>query len=335
VSQLDNSVLNPGEMGWGLRTQDATDKFNSEKSHFERVALSDPDFILRRATRQEDPDMAQRLKDLHGKNGIDGGFWCALIEEAVFGFRLQWLKQLIGSCVASGGMRAMTRRCLIESFLLGDPEEIFGTKLIGTNNVAPFAPYSYRAGRKYAGINGSSDGSYCSAHVKGARDYGILPCSSSGLVSDAFPEPQSTSLYRQWGADNTLLEKFASAGRIYKLLETELIKTVDDAKIVLVEQKKPMMICSMWAFRPREQHPTWRLSDGSAVWIYQRDTGTSWAHNMTVDGIIQVGGKWYVIVDNSWGMTAHKNGSWFVIPIEVFESLMPYPFRLGDFFGSP
>lgn len=319
MSTVDQSTLTPGPMGWGLQEQTATEKHYSEKQGYDRLCMSDPGLILQRATRQEDPAMAQKLADLHKANGIDSGSWCSLIEDAVFGFRLAWVAQVVGSCVASGGMRAATRRCLIESFLLGDPEEIFGTKLVGTNNVAPFGPYSYRAGRKYAGINGNGDGSYCSAHTKGAADYGWLPCSAPGLVSDTFPEPQSASLYRQWGANDTLLEKFASVGRVFKLLETVLIKDRDTQKINLEQQKKPMMVCSNWAFRPKEPHPTWKLADGSPVWIYQRDNGTSWAHNMTKDGSVTVRGQEYTIVDNSWGPNAHKNGSWFAIPAEVDE----------------
>lgn len=223
------------------------------------------------------------------------------------------------NCVASGGMRAMTRRTLIESFILNEPEEIFGTKLVGTNNVAPYAPYSYRAGRKKGGIDGMMDGSFCNAHIEGAMDYGILPCSAAGLVSDTFPEPQNTRLYKEWGANDSLLNKFSSVGRTYKLIESENITDINRLWSALEEDMKPMMICSDWAFKPAKQHPTWKFANGDPVWIYTRDTRNSWAHNMTIDSALVHGSEKFNGIDNSWGDSAHKNGSFFILEANEME----------------
>ena len=320
TSNVDNSVANPGEMGWGEEIQSPATKFAEEQKNFQMIAESDPDFVTRRETMAENAGIVKSVKDLMLADGMVGGFCARYVEKVIFGKHFDWKAQLIGSCVASGGMRLMARRALIEVFMLNDPEDIFGTSIVGINNVAPFGPYSYRAGRRLANMN-SGDGSYCSVHVKGANQFGILPCSTPGLVSDDFPEPQNTTLYRNWGNSNSYMDKFVETGKLYKLLETELVKDVDQTKIVLVEQKKPLMICSMWAFRPDYQHPTWKLSDGTPVWIYKRDTSTSWAHNMSVDGFITgPDNKEYVLIENSWGMNAHKNGPYFIIPVQLYAS---------------
>lgn len=321
---IDHSVANPGKMGWGEEFQSHANRFGVEQRLFGGLEETRPAFVMNRAARAENPVVAQAVKDAMAADGMTGGFSCRHIEKVVFGDFLKWQAQKIGSCVASGGMRLLARRCLIEAFLLNDPESVFGTTLVGVNNVAPFGPYSYRAGRKKAGINGNGDGSYCSAHVDGAADYGVLPCSTASLVSDAFPEPQVERVYREWGANDTLLNKFAAEGRKLKLLESTKIKSPDQAKTILPKQKKPYMVCSMWAFRPDYQHPTWKLADGSPVIIYKRDTGNQWAHNMSIDAIV-IGpdGHWYVVVDNSWGPNAHKNGSYFVIPFELYVTWLP------------
>ena len=316
----DNSTSMLKPTGWGEEYQNVAEKFATEQKHFQMIAESDPDFVTRRAARKENVEMVKSVKDLMVADGIVSGFSARYVEKVIFGKHFDFKEQRIGSCISSGGLRMMARRSLIEVFMLNDPEDILGTSIVGVDNIAPFGPYSYRAGRRLANMN-SGDGSYCSIHVKGANQFGILPCSTKGLISDDFPEPQDMALYRKWGNTNSLMDQFSNIGKLYKLLETELIKDVDQAKIVLVEQKKPFMICSMWAFKPDYQHPTWKLADGTPVWIYKRDTATSWAHNMSVDGIITgPDNKEYVLIENSWGMNAHKNGPYFIIPINTYDT---------------
>lgn len=315
---LDHSIANPGPMGWGEEHLSADAKHSTEQRQFAALAEAAPLHVMRHEAKEPSQRVLKLIQDEMAKDGITGGFSARYIEPVVFGAFLTWLAQLIGSCVASGGMRAATRRMLIEIFLLGQAEETFGRALTGIDNVAPFGPYSYRAGRRLGNMNGNSDGSYCSVHTRGAMTYGWLPCSTPGLQSDAFPEPQSTSLYRQWGASNGLMDQFASAAKKFLLLESENIRSASDAKIAATEHYKPMMICSSWAFRPDYVHPTWKDRDGKPIVIYKRDTSTSWSHNMTVDGVVVAVEKDWVIIDNSWGMNAHKNGSFFVIPFALF-----------------
>lgn len=139
-----------------------------------------------------------------------------------------------------------------------------------------------------------------------------------GLTSDKFPEPQSTSLYRKWGNSNQLLEQFKDQAVKYPLIESDKVTGADYLKTSIGTHFKPANICSNWGFAPDYKHPTWKLANGESVWIYKRSG--SWAHNMSVIGMVLVNGKWFVIIENSWGMDAHKNGSWFAIPAELFDS---------------
>ena len=309
----DKSQDKPGPMGWGLEEDKIQDTLYKEKKNFDQLAANKPKALMRTKAKAFNNKTMELVKAEMAKDGIEGGFSCRYVEKVIFKEFFQWKAQLIGSCVASGAMRIMARRALIEVFLLMATEDIVGTQITGTNNVAFFAPYSYRAGRKKGGINGNGDGSFCSAHIEGALDFGMLTCNTPGLESDDFPEPQNTRLYKQWGANDTLLNKFASEGRKVKLLESEKITNIDSHWTALVEHYKPQMVCSNWAFKPKSQHPTWKLANGDPVWMYTRNKRSSWAHNMSLDGAITHGGNKYTLIENSWGINAHKNGSFFIL----------------------
>lgn len=304
-------------MGWGEPVQTEQGRLDSERRMFSTVMEANQDEF----TPKDAPDYNEQrfkvVKDLMEADGIEDGFSTNHVEAAVFGSMLVWLAQIIGSCVGSGGGRGWTQRVLIELFLLNEPEKPFGTELIGTNNVCQFIPYSYRAGRRRGGLN-RGDGSFCSVHIEGFMKDGALPCSAPGIQSDAFPEPQSSSTYRSMGNSNSFMDKFKPIAQKYLMTESVKITDADQGMEVMTKKFQPFMVCSSWAFEPAEKHPTWKLADGTPVYIYRRNKRTSWAHNMTIVAFIKVSGKWYVKVKNSWGMKAHRNGDWFVIPIEVF-----------------
>lgn len=306
-----------GPMGWGDPFENDSSRYDNERRIYDQLAEENPRFVSARAPKPINEKRLAILKEEMGKDGIEGGMSLQHLQMAVFGTWLPWLAQIIGSCVASGGLRVTVLRQLAEIFMLNDTEEVLGTKLVGTNNLSPFGPFSYRAGRKIAGIN-RGDGSYCGAHIKGMQQYGILPCSTPGIVSDAFPEPQSSSLYRKYGNQDDILNQFRDVAAKHKLLESVKITNESIAREQLVDGLKPFMVCSNWAFEPDYKHPSWKLRDGSPVYIYRRNRRTSWAHNMSIVGIVQVGTDWFVIVDNSWGPRAHKNGSFFVIPMSLY-----------------
>lgn len=310
----DLATDKPGPMGWGVDD----DRVDTEKRLFGEMSEADPVLFSRNPIREPiSQGTLDKVKAEQAKDGIEGGISLRHIEPVVFGSLLAWLRQLIGSCVGSAAMRLTSRRMLWESFVLGDPEEIFGTTLPGKESFAPFAPYHYRAGRKIAGLNGG-DGSFCSAQIRGLKQYGLLPCSTSGIESDAFPEPQDQRTYRAMGNSNAFLEKFAPVAMHFKLLESEKVGDAETLKVLVTEHFKPVEICSMWAFTPDYTHPTWTLDGGQKVVIYKRDRRTSWAHAMSLIAVVEVAGKWYAIVENSWG-NAHKNGTWFAIPLELAD----------------
>lgn len=312
----DLATEKPGPMGWGV--DEVTNRLDAEVAFTETFQAGDAQFYMRHPAKAVVNEPAlKEIRELQAKDGIDDGIELGTIEKWVFGANLQWLAQIVGSCVGSSFMRIAATRMMWEAFVLGEPEEVFGTKLIGTNNVAPFAPYGYRAGRKLGGLNGG-DGSFCSVQIRGAKEYGILPCSAEGLVSDAFPEPQSASTYRQMGNSNSFLEKFKPQAVKHRLMESEQVREAGTAKMLICEHFKPLQICSMWAFTPSYTHASWTLEDGSQVVIYKRDTRTSWAHAMSVMGCVQVAGNWFVKIKNSWG-NAHRNGDYFWITLELFD----------------
>jgi len=301
--------------GWGLPSQTLQEKIDAERREREALELLVPDRMCHHDNRAVANDqLLAEVKQIQQANGIDDGFCFLYLIEAIWGFQFEWLPQLIGSCVASGDMRTTAYRMAAEVFLLNQPESIFGETIVGPMNLAPFAPYNYRMGRDAAGINGSSDGSLCLPHIKGKMKYGHLPCSTPGLVSDAFPEPQDMPLYRRWGAGNTLASQYHSVASQYVLEESENVKTVDTG-ITLINQFKPQNNCSGFAFKKRGPIPGWKLADGSQVDLWTIDPANSWQHNMSIIGYVTVKGTMYEIWENSWGKY-HSNRRWFPISMD-------------------
>lgn len=294
---------------------------DEERRSLDALAEIVPERCMARDPKPVNQELLTKVETIQKANGIESGFCFLYLWQAVFGAQAAWLRQLIGSCVASGHMRTTAYRMVAEVFLLNDPESLFGTTIVGPDNIAPFAPYHYRSGRKFAGINGNSDGSTCGGQIKGAMADGHLMCSTPGLQSDTFPEPQNQSLYKQWGANNTLLDRFKDQGKKYVLLESSKISNSEDAKTAIVDGKKPANICSMWSFVPDYQHPTWKDEQGQPVWIWKRGR-EPWAHNMSVIGYVIVNGRAYAIVENSWA-EYHKGRRWFAIPIDLLDDWLP------------
>lgn len=308
-----NTDYKPSELdfGWGEETLSHQQIVSQEKAGREQLESVAPMLCTARGERTMNDELLAKIKALMANDGMTGGLDVTYIQPIVFGGFLQWLKQLIGSCVGSGSMRMITNRTIWEVFVFNDPETILGTDLVTRDNVAPFAPYHYGWGRSEGNIH-NGDGSYCSAQIKAFMRRGLLPCSTPGLTSDAFPEPQSMSLYRQWGDSSSLLNQFLAEGQKRKLIESVTVNDVSTLKENVL-QAKPSMICSNWAFKPSYQHPTWKLANGNPVWIYTRDRSTSWGHNLSLPAVVEAETKEWSKVENSWGMNAHKNGDYFII----------------------
>lgn len=308
----------PGPMGWGIPSEPETAWVAAEHRTLDELANVVPERLMRSAAKPFNEELLKKVHEIQQANGIEGGFCFLYLAEAVFGNQFEWLAQLIGSCVASGDMRTTAYRMLAEVFMFNDPESLPGIDIEGPDSLAFFAPFSYRAGRKEAGINGMSDGSLCVPHIRGKMKFGHLMCSTPGLNSDAFPEPQNQNTYKKWGADDQLLQQFAAHGKKIVLLESETIKELTDAEQIIVDGMKPANICSMWSFEPDYQHPTWKDAQGNPVWIWKRGS-QPWAHNMSVIGYVKVNGSKFVIIENSWGKF-HKGRRWFAIPENLFAA---------------
>lgn len=202
--------------------------------------------------------------------------------------------QIIGSCVASGGMRAFAYRMLAEVLIYGQFELLMGRDLSGPDSVISYAPFNYGWGRKIAGIRGG-DGSLCAPHIESFRSKGVLDCNTVGLTG-RLPEPADARLYRQWG-DWQYIEQYESQA-VVRLKESVRIHDVDALWENVVEQKKPCMICSSWGFAPHRYIPEF------GIWEYRR-SGT-WQHNMTQGGGLDFSGDRFFKVDNSWPEDSHK-----------------------------
>jgi hypothetical protein len=301
--------------GWGTKNQTEQERLDAERRYFDQFANSRPDYVVRTAPKMVRNELLfAKVLSLQKEDGIESGWSFLHLEKAIFGRELEWKPQLIGSCVASGGMRVDTHRMLAEVFVYNEYQGLLGHEFSGVDSFVPFAPFNYRAGRKFAGINGNSDGSLCAPHIRGKVEYGFLPCSTNGLDSDDYPEPQRQSDYRRWGASDSLLNKFKS-DTIAKLLETEKVTNANDAQELMTDHLKPMQICSMWAFEPDSKHRNWNW-DGP-VTIYRRSR-QQWAHNMSISGIVEVDGDWFAIILNSWG-NMHSGRQWFPIPLELLD----------------
>lgn len=304
-------------MGWGLPYQTFNERTDLENQARERLAELVPGMVIRqRAKEVKNEGLLKRVRELMAKDGMEGGFSFLHLLEAVAGRPVEWLPQLIGSCVASGDKETTAARMFAEVHLFNEPESLPGSETSGRSNISFFAPYSYRAGRKLAGINGNGDGSLCVPHIRGKMQFGHLPCDASNLTSDSFPEPQDQAYYRRWGSSDAMLNQFTEVGGKFRLLESEKVRTVDELKTLAVEHHKPANQCSIWAFKRGEKIEGWKTRDGNPVFRWVRDTRAEWAHNLSRMGYVEIGGRWFGIVKNTWG-PFHDGRSWFVIDEET------------------
>lgn len=310
----------PGLMGWGVANQSLPEIRSSEAKAFDALVASVPERCYEKPARDySESPIYKKAIELMKADGIEDGFSFRYLEKALFGQELTWLAQTIGSCVASGWMRAHFARCMAEITLIGQPEEFFGTDKPdqnSANSLCAFAPFNYGIGRQIGGIDNGGDGSFCSAHVQGALQFGSIPCWTPGLTqyTSQFPEPiQSEGTYRKWGDSSyrSVRDKFKPVAADFKQTETVKVTSAAQSMDQILKHLKPQMVCSGWGFAPKSQ------ITGTNFWSYTRSG--SWAHNMSRYGYVKIRGNWYCEVKNSWGMNAHKNGDFFYVPAEHDE----------------
>ena len=301
----------PGPMGWGLSNYTSQQRHSEEKRAFDALAAVVPKRLMRQpAKRVINQTLLTQVQNDIKAAGFDGGFSFRFLYKAIMKNPPPWLAQLIGSCVASGDFRTTVYRMMAECFLLNDPEQLPGSEAAGTESFAFFAPFNYRAGRREAGINGNSDGSLCLPHIRGKMKFGHLPCNTPGLRSDTFPEPQNQRLYKEWGANNRLMDQYLEQAGKFKLLESEPVKDPESSHELICEHFKPHNICSMWGFRSSQRMDV-RGPDGANLYQWTRGR-EPWAHNMSVVGCLEYRGNRYYDIENSWSKFHNGNQDFLV-----------------------
>lgn len=316
------TVDQAGPMGWGDPHEDDPVRLDNERRELHKAQDAYPVAYRSRPAKSISPKMRDALKaaqdakdaanpepwvytrdrrnswahnmSIMGRRVIDGEPLVDTLEllvifDVVFGKSMSWFAQIIGSCVGSGWMRCSGTRITWEVAVGGDPEEPIGTTRLGVTSLMPFAPFSYGMGRKLVGMR-RGDGSYCATQVNADQTVGLLPCSTPALkqiVGDRetdYPEPQNARLYRDFGSWQHLDDLKPYAG--YRLLESVEVSTADQAVRSIVEEYKPQMICSNWAFKPSRK----AKSGDRLIWV-----------------------------ENQWGDKAHRDGAGFYVAEEEHD----------------
>lgn len=239
----------------------------------------------------------QKSKGRYG----DSCDWTLLDEFVLEGKTLDWLPQIIGSCVCSNTFRGWVIRMMYQvTFFTGEylGREEFGYK----NNYSFWCPYSYGDSRKRGNLRGG-DGSFCGVMAESLVKSGVVTCNNpkvieicrgySALGDRDFPEPQNERLYRaigNWQHLDTL-----SAETQYQLVESPPVRDLNTL-MTLLKQGKPAFVCSMEAIHKIGDHP-----DGFP--IHARNPRSQWAHNMAFHGFFYASdGELFIRQSNeSWG----------------------------------
>lgn len=301
-----------GPMGyWKYRTDSPEKTVEQDRAAIAMMQDAVPRRFTATGPPKVDETIRQQCVEIGKSKGIEDG-WDFTWLENLLEIPLNTLyRQLIGSCVATSHITLLATKMLHELVLFGENEELLGRKIQGRDSVCPFGPYSYRAGRKYAGINGRGDGSTCSGQIRGTMALGFLPCDTEGLQSDHWPEPKSTGLYRQWGANDSLMNNWTEKAGAFDLLDSEEIRSADDAKEHMLKLFQPLQICSGWGFAATNK----RLPNGDVLYTRRG----SWSHSMQVQAICMMSdNNWYVKIRNQWGNT-HSGKNYFWVTLEEFS----------------
>jgi hypothetical protein len=255
--------------------------------------------------------------------------WCFNSSETLlYGSPLIHNQGNVGSCVGAGGGLALAAKASQEILNEGDPEEPYGTVASGNNfnHAMPFTGYHYGCGRckriyneasdNFNGtLRDNNDGSYCSVQIWAYRTCGILPNNLLKIKSSPFPQSEDV---RSWGNNkNNELNNHLDIGRKFLMENSVIVKSSDDIIHVVTNLKQPCHICSGWGFAPDK-------TDSKYGILLHKKSG-SWAHNMTIYGVIKIKDNWFVVVKNSWGEQAHPEAGrdipkgCFVITIDLFS----------------
>lgn len=321
------------ELGWGDPTDWANHRLIKERRH--RVEMEDQQFFSNLDDRMmlADADTESPMEQLcRSMFQFDQGWSFHASEQLLYGEPLVHSQGSVGSCVGAGGGLAIAAKASQEILNEGDLEDPVGWSPQDGNNLRdhamPFTGYHYGAGRcknlwdgeRFVGSISRGDGSYCSVQIWAYKTVGILPCDR---VKDRFrgPFPQSSDV-RSWGNNRRdELNEHLDIASEFRMSESVVVRSGQDLMNVITVLKQPCHICSGWGFASAGFDPRYEMT------IYRR-SGT-WYHNMTIYGVFEVKGTWFVIVKNSWGAEAHREigrgfpAGCFVIPLSLFDSWIP------------
>lgn len=306
-----------GNCGWGEDTDPIHHKLFKERIATE-VNCDDGVYTPTRELVLAKGEETPMEKLVRAAMPYDDGWDLDYVDRLLYGGPAYVDQDGVGSCVGAGGVSAVASKAATEIMLEGDPENPFGmiVQQYQTERMSavPNVDFSYGCGKmkqyyrdgKFTTERRLGDGSYCAAQIWAFSTCGILPCSE---VLDDGVFPQTKRIQSNAGNQNQFLNRHLSIGQKYLMENTVRVTSADDLKEVITVLKQPCMICSGWAFTPRQEKP-------GLGWVYKKQG--SWSHNMTLVACVLFKGNWYVKVRNQWGANAHKDGWHFWIPLELF-----------------
>lgn len=311
--QADDVIVpdNLDEMtGWNpgpLSVQEGLDK---ERRDFATLQEDLPFAFRERANKPILPLMMEKWNEFQKSKGRgEGSCDWTLLDEFAVKTKLIWKPQIIGSCVASNTFRGWVIRAMFQVVMYSG--EYIGRSEYGSDNFSFYVPWSYGMMRKRGGLR-SGDGGFCAPMAETLLKDGVVPCNDPSLVDflkgkrqddpTDYPEPQSKSFYREFGA-HRYLDDFKDKAK-YPLLESPAVDSVDQLWDLLT-QCKPCFQCSGIAIKKTGTHP-----DGFA--IHKRNPASSWAHNMCFHGtwVASDGERFFRLSNESWGEDVIYNVPW-------------------------
>lgn len=291
----------PGKMGWGKKSETLARIRSVEKRMLDQVACR----VLAKEATPAGQMLPKVEAKIRAKFQFDEGWDFTVAELMVYKAVLTFL-QNIGNCVGASHVMLVAARIAHEILADGDAEEPLGQGDLAM----PFAAYSYGVGRWAGNMLGGGDGSYCGAQIQGTQEHGFLPCFTPGL--EIYSElPQGTATVgRLFGRSLTEIKKWTAKALPFDLLEAPVCTSADDCKLLVVEKKIPLQICSGQGFA------FWKVDPTTGINLY-RPSG-SWSHSIQIVACFAIKGRWFVKVRNQWGVDAHRDGMTFTITLEDF-----------------
>lgn len=300
-----DEVIKPenAEFGWAVNVSEA-EAILLERRGEERLQAEMPAQMTFQEEEEPLPGIVEAWNTFQQSKGrFPGSYDWSILDEFVSQGPILYPAQIIGSCVISNTLPGWVAKLMYQIVFLGLPMEYIGRDQRGSNNYAPYGPYSYGAARKRVNLRGG-DGLFCEGMVESLLKDGVLPCSNPDLIAlnkklgvdrpqDYF-EPQNPAVYRAWG-DWKYVDEFSKYAD-YRAGACPYVKSADEL-LKALKVCDSTFVCSMLAIKKIGQH-----KDGFA--IHGRNPGDQWAHNMRFQGILVASdGAVFIRMSNeSWGV---------------------------------